>query len=455
MTKGPAAGHCAGAGLSHHGDHRMASDDTIHQHDARMGRRRWLVVVLLSCLLVTNFVERVNFTVAGPLVIRDLGLSAAEFGILLFAFQASYAVFNLIAGPVVDRIGPRTTLAVAASLWSSFALLTGVVRSFAGLLIVRTGLGIADSPMYPAMIKAINNWFPDRERGTAISICQACFYAATGISAPLITLLMITFGWPEMFLIVGAIGLVPVLAWIVLYREPDQDRRLSAAEYRYIVAGQANRADDAAVARHLSLGEWLGLFRHGGVWIMLAAGFFLQFAMGFYLWVPVYLEQARGVSIVQAGLLTAVPYLGGAIGELLGGQISDRLIRAGRSPLDARRWTIAGGAMLTALAMAAMPSADGLAPAIMLLALGMFAGGIGNGSFWILATVISDSPRLVGSLASVQSFGGLIALAVAPLCAGFVVQLTGSFNFVFILSASCSAIAAAIYLLAMRRRLSL
>jgi sugar phosphate permease len=433
----------------------MISDNIIHQQHDGIGRRRWLVVVLLSSLLVTNFVERVNFTVAGPLIMRDLSLSAAEFGTLLFVFQASYAVCNLIAGPAVDRIGPRATLAVAASLWTSFALLTGVMRSFAGMLIVRTGLGVADSPMYPAMIKAINDWFPDRERGTAISICQACFYAATGVSAPLITLLMITFGWSRMFLIVGALGLIPVAAWILLYREPERDLKLSAAEHNYIRAGQANRLDDATGSRRLGFSEWVGLFRHGGVWIMLAAGFFLQFAMGFYLWVPVYLEHARGVSIVQAGLLTAVPYLGGAMGELLGGQVSDRLIRAGRAPLDARRWTIAGGALLTAAAMAALPSADGLAPAIILLALGMFAGGIGNGSFWILATVISDSPRLVGSLASVQSFGGLIALAVAPLCAGFVVQLTGSFDVVFILSASCSGIAAAIYVFGMRRRLSL
>jgi len=423
---------------------------------ARIGRRRWIVVVLLSALLVTNFVERVNFTVAGPLIIRDIGLTPAEFGILLFAFQASYALFNLAAGPLVDRAGPRATLAAAASLWSSFALLTGLMRGFLGMLIVRTGLGIADSPMYPSMIKAINNWFPDRERGTAISICQACFYAATGLAAPVVTILMVSFGWSEMFLIVGAIGLLPVLFWIVLYREPEKDRHLSPAEYRYIIEGQANRgAADRDIAPHLGLGEWVGLFRHGGVWIMLAAGFFLQFAMGFYLWVPVYLEQARGVSIVHAGYLTALPYFSGALGELLGGQISDRLIRHGMTPLKARRWTISGGAVLTALAMAALPMAHGLPIAITLLSLGMFAGGIGNGSFWILATVISDSPRFVGSLASVQSFGGLIALAVAPLCAGFVVQFTGSFNLVFTLSASCSAVAAAIYLLAMRRRLSL
>jgi MFS family permease len=416
------------------------------------------VVVLLSTLLVTNFIDRMNFTVAGPLIIRDLGLTQSQFGILLAVFQGSYAVMNLPAGPLLDRVGTRRTLGTAAVLWSCFAAMTGLGRSFAALLLLRTGLGIADAPMYPAMVKAINAWFPDRERGTAISICQACFYVASGLSAPLIALLMLQTGWRAMFAIVGVLGLLPVIAWWAIYREPAEDRHLGRAELAYIVAGQANRnqanRNDDDAASSSGFGGWAGLFALPGVWTMVAAGFFLQFAMGFYLWVPVYLQQARGVTIMQAGLLTALPYIGGAIGELIGGQISDRLIRRGMDPFLARRATIAGGALLTAGAMATMPLAATLPAAVGLLTLGMFAGGIGNGAFHIMPTVLSTSPRLVGSLSSIQNFGGLAALAVAPLTAGFVVEATGGYTPVFLVSAGCSVLAALLYIFVMRRRLA-
>jgi len=428
----------------------------LNQVARPVGRRRWLVVVLLSGLLVTNFVERVNFSVAGPLLIRDLALSPAEFGFLLSAFQGAYAIAALFVGPLVDVHGSRRSLSIAAVAWSTLAIGTGLVRDFFSALVVRTALGVADAPMYPAMIKAINAWFPDRERGTAIGICQAAFYTASGLSAPLIAVLMLAVGWPTMFVIVGIIGLIPVLAWILIYREPDDDVHLKKEEQAYIRTGQLNYGSGLAAPGGAGMmRDWAGLFRKPTVLLMLASGFFLQFAMGFYLWVPVYLQQARGVSILQAGLLTALPYIGGAVGEILGGQISDRMVRRGIDPFRARRATIASGAVLTALAMGLMALADSLAAAIALLTLGMFANGVGNGSFHILPTVIASSRRFVASLSSIQNFGGLAALAVAPLSAGLMVEAFDSFVPVFVISGLCSVLAAWLYWFVMQRRLEL
>src|SRR6202007_1024633 len=171
---------------------------------------------------VVNYIDRATLAVANPLIREELGLSIADMGYLLSAFLWSYAFAQLPTGAMVDRLGPRKLLTMGLSLWSLAQLLGGLVRGFGEFFGARILLGVGEAPQFPTGARVVRDWFNPRDRGLATGIFNCASSLGTAIAVPLLTFLMLSFGWRVMFMIMGIAGLAMAAVWYVVYRNPTE-----------------------------------------------------------------------------------------------------------------------------------------------------------------------------------------------------------------------------------------
>ena len=287
-------------------------------------QRTALAMLVLSGSI--NTIDRAALSVANPLIREDMHLSIAQMGLLLSAFLWAYAFAQLPTGALIDRLGPRRLLAIGLAVWSTAQLVCGLVTSAAQFAVARVLLGIGEAPNFPAGGRVVRDWFHLRQRGMATGVFNSASYIGTGIAAPLLTLLMLSFGWRWMFAIMGVLGLGAAVLWYALYRDPDQ-MALTAEENRYRTAGDAPEK-----AGKVTFAEWRALFRCRTTWGMILGYFGIIYVNWlFNAWLPGYLEMARHMSIRMTGLVAAVPYAFAVAGSLSGGWLADKLMARGRS----------------------------------------------------------------------------------------------------------------------------
>src|SRR5277367_4489079 len=207
-------------------------------------------VVMLVVAGVINYVDRATLAVANPLIRQDLGLSIADMGYLLSAFLWAYAFAQLPTGAMVDRLGPRFLLTLGLSAWSLAQLLGGLVQNFTQFFGARVLLGIGEAPQFPTGARVVRDWFNQRDRGLATGIFNCASSLGTAIAVPLLTFLMLSFGWRAMFMIMGVAGLGMAAIWYVAYRNPT-DVALTAEETAYRTHG-----DPPGQRTVVTLREW-------------------------------------------------------------------------------------------------------------------------------------------------------------------------------------------------------
>jgi len=186
-------------------------------------RRRWTIGGLLGLLIVVNYLDRGNLSIALPAIRHDWSLTNLQVGIILSAFQWTYAFANVPMGWAVDRFGPRRVIIAAGLAWTISAAATGISTGLAGLVAIRAALGLAESPMFPAGIKVVDSWFPHREKAVGVALFEVAVQIGLAAAPILGALLVVRFGWRLMFVIIGALSLVPLLIWVRSYRQPEQD----------------------------------------------------------------------------------------------------------------------------------------------------------------------------------------------------------------------------------------
>lgn len=419
------------------------------------GRLRWAIIPVICILTIANYLDRGNLSVAAPLIMKDLGVSNTMMGVILSAFVWPYAIMNLPTGWMVDRFGAKLLLTLAAGLWSAVSVLTGFASTVGQFIGLRVALGVSEAPLFPGALKATNAWFPDHEKAAAISGYIAATQVGLAIAPPIATALMVSFGWPAMFIIIGLFGFVALAGWLVIYHEPKDHPRVTADERSYIAAGQVSRVQSTTQGV-VSAREWAQLFTHGSVWTMIIGGFCLQYTFWFYIsWLPTYLERAQHFTISHAGYLAALPFIAGAVAVVIGGKVSDWLVARGMPAFHARRAVVASGALLTAIAMVATTFSPSPAVAVALLTAGMFTYSLSSACYWTLATDVLSTQRFVASMGSIQNFGGFLGGACAPIVTGIVVDRFGGFNVAIMVTAVLALISACMYGLVLRKRIAL
>ena len=411
-------------------------------------RARRMRVVALTLLMVAgtvNYLDRSALSIGNSSIRASLHLSDAEMGLLLSAFAVAYGVAQLPVGVLIDRFGPRRVMTAGLMLWSASQVAAGFVGGFGQFLFARGALGVGESPMYLAGTKVCSNWFQAPARAFPIGLFNASSALGPAIAPPVLTGLLVAFGWRWMFAIIGVAGLGVAVLWAVLYRDPDQ-YGIGQEERRWI------HAEDGAADGTSTPQGWSALFRDRTSWGM-AVGFvgviYLTWLYG--AWLPEYLHRARHLSVAQSGIWTAVPQGCGFLGALLGGLASRSLARHGMLPVASCRTPLVLAMLVTGACTAGASVVHGTAAAIGLVSLALFAGSLASSCGWAMAAV-ATTPDRVATLEAFQNVGGSLGGALAPALTGWIVEATGSFTPALLLAAVIAVSTAAIYQFGTRDR---
>ncbi|MBV9335958.1 MAG: MFS transporter [Solirubrobacterales bacterium] len=390
-------------------------------------RRRWLMVGLWFFGLTVNYIDRSNLSVALPKMKTALGLGPGAEGVVLAAFFASYAVFQLPAGRAVDRFGERIVNAISVAWWSLFTALTAATHSLGSLIAVRLGLGAGEAGGYPSSAKAVSVWFPTRERAFATSIYDSGARMGTAVALPIVAALVAWLGWRGSFIVSGALGVVWVLVWLVYYRRPREDPQVSEAELEYIEQGGARtlEKEEREEHRHASAVRYRDLFRYRTVLGMMLGFFCLNYVIYFFItWFPTYLVDARHFDLLKLGVFGVLPALIAMPGGWIGGLVSDRLLRSGKSLTTARKIPLVGGmtfSAVIALAVLVPTAAEALALLCLCYASLTFAAA----SVWSLPADVAPTPAHVASIGGIQNFASNLAGVLGATTTGALVAIAG------------------------------
>lgn len=387
---------------------------------------RWVPILLLVAIgTMINYLDRTVLGIAAPYLSKDLSLSATQMGFVFSAFSWSYAALQIPGGIFLDRYGTRLTYFIAVAFWSLFTGMMGVVRSFGGLIATRIGVGVFEAPCFPANSRILATWFPQHERARANSVYSVGQVFGLGfLSLPLFWITQ-QFGWRGLFFLVGGLGIAFSGVWWALYRNPGESTTVSREELEYIEAGGGGEYRGQPLEfRWQHIGA---LLRHRQVVGASIGQFGGNSTLVFFLtWFPTYLVRARGMTFIQAGAMTSLPYIAAAFGVVIGGQVSDRILRRTGSPNFARKLPIVSGMLLaSAIILANYVPAGQNALVIIIMSIAFFGQGMTNLGW----TVVSDiaPKKLIGLTGGIFNFTTNLAGIITPLVIGVTFEMTGTF----------------------------
>jgi len=399
-----------------------------------ISRYRWRVCAMLLAATTISYIDRQVLGVLAPFLQEKIGWSELQYSSIVTAFQAAYALGLLCAGAVIDRFGTRIGYALAIGIWSlaamSHALATGVL-SFAA---ARFALGLGESGNFPAAIKAVAEWFPQRERAFAAGIFNSGSNIGAIVAPIMAPLVAARWGWQAAFLCTGALSAAWLVVWLLTYRTPDQQPKLSAGEHAHIGSEPAGSGVRM---------PWSQLLRYRQAWVVAAAKFITDPIWWFFLfWLPKFLHAQYGLSLLELGPPLITVFLLADVGSIAGGWLAGRLIRRGWTINRARKGAMLLCALLVVpIVFAAKANNVWLAVALIGLATAGHQGWSAN-----VYTLASDlfPRRAVASVVGIGGFAGAVGGMLISTVIGLLLQLTGSYVPVFMLAGGAYLVALAI-----------
>jgi len=407
----------------------LVTKNTIQKTKMNYG---WILVFVMLFGAIVNYLDRVNLSIAGTTISAQFHFSPIQMGLLFSAMLLPYSLANLPAGWITDKYGEKKLFTAATILWSIATIAAGFSQSFSSLYASRVLLGIAEAPFFICGAKITKKWFDDRNRGLATSVINMGPPIANTIAPPLLTVILISFGWRPMFIGLGLLGFVVTLLWLTFYKEKSN----SNVE----INAKSSKPKEAVKI------SWAVLLKHRSTWAMMIGNFGLIYVFWIYLtWIPTYLKTARGFSLSKTGWLAAIPFLAGIIGVPLGGYLSDYLIKKrGFNPIKARKTVIIFAVLAASIFVGPVAYVNSASLSVVLLTAGFLFSSMPNGVVWTLATDVAPE-KLVGSLGSIQNFAGYLGGSIAPILTGIIVSRTGSFKLVFLISSMMLIMSAITY----------
>lgn len=377
-----------------------------------MSNIRWTIVGLLSASIAINLIDRQVLSVLAPVLRESLQLSATQYGYITAAFQLGMIAGQVPIGAFMDKVGARTGLAVIFVAWSVIGGAHALASSLAGFVALRFLLGVSECGNYTAGIKAIAGLFPAATRASAGGLFNAGAQLGSVVATPLVVLIATGLGWRMAFLLPAAAGLFWLLPWLALFPEKQAS---ASADTRHGPVPQIRLAE--LIRHHKVLGLFLIRVFSGPITTL------------YWAWLPLYLRTGRNMSFGMIGLLGWLPYLFGMMGNIVGGFLTDRLVRVTGSVDRGRKIAFAGAFGLSGLSMA-MPFVANDYAALALMGLALF------GNQWVAATYIGTvgdvvPQQLAGRVNGIAGFGDSASVLVAQLLIGVLVDRY-SFTPVFI-----------------------
>jgi ACS family hexuronate transporter-like MFS transporter len=368
----------------------------------RLPNLRWLVITLIFCATVINYIDRQTMAVLKGAISEDLGLSNADYARIQNAFLVMYGISQMVSGRLYDRIGTRLGFVFSIVVWSGAAIMHAFARGVGQFTAWRAVLGFGEAGNWPGAAKAVGEWFPVKERALGMGIFNAGAALGGAVSPPIIAWLALAYGWRATFIVTGVLGFVWLAAWLVVYHLPEQHRWITDEERRYIAADRGEATIGGGEAWRPG---WLTLLGYRQTWAVVLGRFITDPIWWLYIfWLPAYFQEARGFSLQQIGWSAWFPFLCAGIGALSGGWASGHLISRGWTVDRARKAAMTAGALLPPAGILAMRAES---PYTALVFMGVVLFGF---QVWVnnLQTLPSDVfPR--SAVASVFGLGGTAA----------------------------------------------
>jgi ACS family D-galactonate transporter-like MFS transporter len=371
--------------------------------------------------------DRVNISVGQEALHHAFGLTTVSYGYLLGAYSWTYALLQLPSGVLLDRFGLRRVGGVSAFLWTVASLATAAATGVISLFSSRLLLGVGEASIFPLNAKAIGSWFPERERGLPTAFFDSAAKFSPAIGIPLVGLLLLHFGWRISFAFTGVLSLFYFLLFILVYRDPKDDRHLSANERVYIEEKPKGEhaADHAPHSAPLTMPR---LIRQRKI-LGLTIGF-ATYNYSFYLlltWLPSYMAAGLHLSPVHAVWAASIPwFFAGSIELAIGGWLVDALIRRGHAAGRVRQRVLLAG-MVCGLGVAGPAFTH--QPLIALLALSVGLGGLSVAApvGWSLPSILVPV-NSTGRVGGIMNFGSQFAAISAPIITGYLIHWSHSYG---------------------------
>jgi len=403
----------------------MAMTDLLARQSAP--RLRWYVCGLLFFATTINYVDRQVLGLLKPALEKELGWREADYGWIVFAFQLAYALMMPFAGRLIDWAGTRLGYAVAVALWSMAAMGHALARSAAGFGVARFALGLSESANFPAAIRTVADWFPQRERALATGIFNSGANIGAILAPLAVPYLALHFGWRSAFIVTGAAGLAWVLLWWWFLSGPDRCAPVASQE------------------EELARPPLRSLLTRRSTWAFILGKFLTDPAWWFYLfWLPGFLNRVYGLDLAHLGLPIIVVYQASTVGSIGGGWIPSALVKRGWKPNRAREaaMLLCAVAVTPVIFVATARGNMWLAVALVGVATAAHQGWSAN-----LYTLASDLfPRsAVGSVVGLGGLGGAVGgMLVAPLVGYWLDWSHGAYAPLFVIAGSIYLVAFAV-----------
>lgn len=400
---------------------------------SRVGRLRWSICALLFFATTINYIDRQVLGILSKDLQAAFHWSEIDYGNIVAAFNAAYALGLLVVGRLIDRFGTKIGYATALIIWSLAAMAHALARSAFGFGVARAALGIGESGNFPAAIKTTAEWFPKKERAFATGIFNAGSNVGAIVAPLTVPWIAINYGWQWAFILTGAIGFLWLAFWIPLYARPEVHPRLSKTELAHI---QSDPPDPPGVKV-----PWLKLIPHRQTSAFAIGKYMTDPIWWFYLyWIPNFLRQNHGLDLSTIGLPLIVIYVIADVGSIGGGWLSSTFIKRGWSINKARKTAM----LICALAVTPIIFASNVKNLWVAVGLVGLAAAAHQGWSANIFTLASDMfpRRAVGSVVGIGGMAGAFNGATMAVIIGYILQVTGgNYKIPFFIAGSAYLIA--------------
>ena len=391
---------------------------------------------LLCLMYLITYVDRVNLGTAAGEIRRELALSNTQLGFAFSAFAFPYLFFQVLGGWIGDRFGPRVTLFICGLIWSSATMLTGLAGGVASLFLCRLMLGVGEGATFPVATRAMQSWMPADERGFAQGITHAFARLGNAITPPIVAWLIALVTWRGSFVVLGCCSLVWVLVWVWYFRDTPADHRGMTREDLDLLP---NRGAAIATAR-LDV-PWMRLTRR--MLPVTTVYFCYAWTLWVYLnWLPSFFREAYKLDLSRSALFASAVFSAGVAGDLLGGVVSDAILRRTGDLQKARRDVVVAGFLGAFVFLLPILGTHDLRVVVPCLTASLFSAEIVIGPMWSIPMDIAG--KYSGTASGLMNSGSALAAIVSPVAFGKIVDLTGDWHLALLASIGLLLLGAAL-----------
>ena len=400
----------------------------------RTGTKRWSVLALISLMYLVTYLDRANISTVAPVIAKEFDIGKIEMGFIFSAFVWSYALFQIPGGWLGDRFGARRMLTGIVGYWSVMTALTAAAGGVASFTVVRFLFGIGEAGAFPVATRAMQLWFPPRERGLVQGVSHSASRLGAAISPPIVVAIIATLGWRWVFYICAMVGVLWSVLWYLTYRDmPEQQQSVSRDELAYIRGVDEHGDVLPARIERMAILPWGTLVRSSSMWALMCAYFTSGYCGFIFLsWMPSYLVEYRHFTLLKVGIFASLPFWAGVVGDTVGGVAVDWLLaRTGSAKLAHRVVAVVG---LLGCVACIVPAAlvDSAYAAVAFLTASFFFLECAIGPAWSAAMHIGG--KYSGTVSAAMNMAGNIGGAISPIVFGILVHY-GSWQAPFIIAA--------------------